>query len=375
MNILSVILGGVVIYTLCKFLYNRFWDKNLTVDLSFSKNEAYVGEKIKLHEVITNKKPMPVPLLMVKFVTSRHLKISDASDKTSFSNVTDNYYRNDVLDLGMYQKVTRTLDVECTHRGYYTIKNIDLVYHDLIFGYKDVISFPCDINLYVLPRLLGTRNYTPIFKNIMGDIICRRLINEDPFEFKGIRDYQIFDSMKSINWKASARGGSLKVNEKNHTSSVSVTILLNLESRTATRNPEVDEASISLAASFALELINQGITVSLYTNAAEKGITNPIRISCGCGTSHMDNIMHILAKLEPSNVCADFGDLIKAYDKTAGDNNHAIIISTRTGTRLRGLLNTEIKSTFNFILPYNKYDELSKFDKSLKNCSTYYVKD
>ena len=119
MNILSVLLGGVIIYSLCKHFYNRFWDKNLTVSLSFSKNEAYVGEKIKLYEVITNKKIMPVPLLMVKFATSRYLKISDASNNSSFSNVTDKYYRNDVLNLGLYQKVTRTLEVECTHRGYF----------------------------------------------------------------------------------------------------------------------------------------------------------------------------------------------------------------------------------------------------------------
>jgi len=375
MNILSVLLGGVVIYSLCKHFYNRFWDRNLTVNLFFSKDEAYVGEKIKLYEVVTNKKIMPVPLLMVKFATSRHLKISDASNNSSFSNVTDKYYRNDVLNLGVYQKVTRTLEVECTHRGYFPINSFDLVYHDLIFGYKDVLSFPCDISLYVLPKMLDLKTYEPEYKNIMGDIICRRLINEDPFEFKGIRDYQIFDSMKSINWKASARGGSLKVNEKNHTSSVSVTILLNLESRTATRNNETDEAAISLAARFASDLVNQGIRLSFITNAAPKGGNNATNIDSGCGSNHLDNIMHTLARLEPSNICADFHDILEHYDKTAGDNNYGIIISTRTGTAIRSLINTQFSSSFVFVLPYNKYDELSTSDKSIKNCTTYYIND
>ncbi len=375
MNILSVILGGIVVYSLCKHFYNRFWNKNLTVDLSFSKNEAYVGEKIKLYEVVTNKKPMPVPLIMIKFVTSRHLKISDTSDNSSFSNVTDKYYRNDVMNLGIYQRVTRTLEVECTHRGYYTIKNIDLVYHDLIFGYKDVISFPFELSLYVLPKMLNIKSFEPIYKNIMGDIICRRLINEDPFEFKGIRDYQIYDSMKSINWKASARDGSLKVNEKNHTSSVSVTILLNLESRTATRNPETDETAISLAARFSTDLVHNGIRISLITNAAEKGATSATSIETGCGTSHIDNIMHTLAKLEPANICADFADILRSYDKTSGENNHAIIISTRTGTSIRTLLNNTFSSSFVHVLPYNKYDELSNSDKCIKNSTTYFIND
>lgn len=375
MNILSVLLGGIVIYTICKFFFNCFWDKNLTVDLSFSKNEAYVGEKIKLYEVITNKKPMPVPLLMVKFVTSKHLKISDASDKSSFSNITDKYYRNDVLNLGLYQKVTRTLEVECTHRGYFTIKNIDLVYHDLIFGYKDVISFPNELSLYVLPKMLNTKTFEPDYKNIMGDIICKRLINEDPFEFKGIRDYQIYDSMKSINWKASARDGSLKVNQKNHTSSVSITILLNLESRTATRNQEVDEAAISLAARFASDLVNQGIRISFVTNASQKGDTNATSIASGCGASHIDNIMHTLAKIEPSNICADFLDILKSYNYEHSENNYAIVISTRTGTAIRNYINSQFDSSFSFIIPYNKYDELSASDKAIRNSSVCFIND
>ena len=375
MNILSVILGGIVIYSISKHFYNRFWDKNLSVNLSFSKNEAYVGEKIKLYEVITNKKPMPVPLLMVKFVTSKHLKISDTSDNSSFNNVTDKYYRNDILNLGIYQRVTRTLEVECTHRGFYTVKNIELVYHDLIFGYKDVVSVPFELSLYVLPKMLHIKGFEPVYKNIMGDIICRRLINEDPFEFKGIRDYQIYDSMKSINWKASARDGSLKVNEKNHTSSVSVTILLNLESRTATRNLETDEAAISLAARFASDLVHNGIRISLITNAAEKGINYITSIETGCGDNHIDNIMHTLAKIEPSNICADFTDILNTYDKTAGENNHAIIISTRTGTSIRSILNETFSSSFVHILPYNKYDELSNSDKCIKNSTPYYIND
>lgn len=375
MNILSVLLGGIVIYSVFRHFYNKFWDKNLNVKLSFSKDEAYVGEKIKLYEVVTNKKFMPVPLLMVKFVTSRHLKISDASDNSSFSNVTDKYYRNDVLNLGIYQKVTRTLEVECTHRGCFNINNVDLVYHDLIFGCKDVISSPCDITLYVLPKMLNIKNYEPDYKNIMGDIICRRLINEDPFEFKGIRDYQIFDSMKSINWKASARGGSLKVNEKNHTSSVSVTILLNLESRTATRNLDTDEAAISLAARFAYDLINQGIRTSFVTNAAKKGDVNPTRLDSGCGSSHISNIMHALARLEPSNICAEFIDVLKHYDKTSSENNYGIIISTRTGKAITSYVNNEFTSSFCFVLPYNKYDELSKSDTLIRNSRAYFIND
>ena len=36
---------------------------------------------------------------------------------------------------------------------------------------------------------------------------------EDPFEYRGIREYQPYDDMRSVNWKATAKTGDLKVNQ------------------------------------------------------------------------------------------------------------------------------------------------------------------
>ena len=41
--------------------------------------------------------------------------------------------------------------------------------------------------------------------DLLGDIEKNLHINEDPFTFAGIRDYQPFDSMHSIKWKTTAR--------------------------------------------------------------------------------------------------------------------------------------------------------------------------
>ena len=47
---------------------------------------------------------------------------------------------------------------------------------------------------------------------MIGSITSRQFLYEDPFEFRGIRDYTITDPMNKINWKASARSGNLMVN-------------------------------------------------------------------------------------------------------------------------------------------------------------------
>lgn len=92
---------------------------------------------------------------------------------------------------------------------------------------------------------------------------------EDPFVFRGIRDYTSNDSLKNVNWKATARTGNLCVNEYNESVSRNVCILLNLEDDGMLTYDSVNEEAISLAASVAEEFIRQGINVSLISNACD----------------------------------------------------------------------------------------------------------
>jgi len=123
MRAISAIIGALLLFLLQKYLYSQFWNKNLTLDLSFSDERAIEGEEMILFETVTNKKLLPLPILKVRFMTSKYLSFID----TTNSIVTDNYYRNDLLSIMMYQKLTRSLSFLCTHRGYYTINCLDVV--------------------------------------------------------------------------------------------------------------------------------------------------------------------------------------------------------------------------------------------------------
>ena len=65
---------------------------------------------------------------------------------------------------------------------------------------------------YVYPRLVDSDQMDISFQKIMGSSLARRNLYEDPFEFRGIREYAPTDPLNKINWKAAARTGELMVN-------------------------------------------------------------------------------------------------------------------------------------------------------------------
>ncbi|NLB45170.1 MAG: DUF58 domain-containing protein, partial [Clostridiaceae bacterium] len=132
MVLIGLIILFVALVALQRHIYGRFWSRHLTVDLVFSAKTGVEGGSVKLTEVITSRKALPLPWLTVKFQVSRHLVFSDKLHAT----ITDDYYREDLFSLGMYQRIRRTLPVVMKKRGYYTIKSIDLVSSDLLLTRK-----------------------------------------------------------------------------------------------------------------------------------------------------------------------------------------------------------------------------------------------
>ena len=85
--------------------------------------------------------------------------------------------------------------------------------------------------------------------------------------FRGIREYTPEDPMNRINWKASARNGSLMVNQHNSAVSGNVCILLDVEDETVWKYEEIHEEGIRLAAAVAESFLSRGIEVGLITRS------------------------------------------------------------------------------------------------------------
>lgn len=294
MNILFAALGIFILYLIQRKLYQRTWNKNLYVNMAYSKETAVEGEEAALVEVITNDKRLPLPALTVKFQTSRKLNFLNSEN----SSVTDLYYRSDIFSCGGKEKTTRTLPFSCTHRGYYTITSLALSCTDLLYIEKFTKIADTFTQLYVYPQYVDIRRLLIPFNQLYGAVLSNRRIFPDPFEFRGIREYQPFDPMKSVNWKAYARTGELKVNLYEDTASQEVRIYLNLENNGYVNHYDIMEENIRLAATLSDMFISKGIPVSLKTNGCDCISKLPIFVDAGTGAGHQTRILQSLARID-----------------------------------------------------------------------------
>ena len=88
MKILIAFVIVYVIYSLQLYLYRKYWKTGLDVDLQFSGDIVLLGEKVELIEVIRNKKPLALPILNVKFATSRSFTFDEEDNATSKTRKT-----------------------------------------------------------------------------------------------------------------------------------------------------------------------------------------------------------------------------------------------------------------------------------------------
>ena len=279
------------IYGIKRF-YKKIWSGNLQVSIAFQDMPANEGERGQLIEIIRNEKKYPLPVLNVKFQTSRYLRFS-TEDSASVSDLT---YKNDIFALMPYQQIKRTLTFECRKRGCYHIDRAELVTGFMFFDEFYLDTRKQDTSIYVYPAILELPQLNCFLSQVIYSNKSSKRLYDDPFSFAGIREYQPYDPQKLINWKASARQGSLMVNIREYTSGQPVLILVNLEKTVTWHMEAVLEESIRLAVTAADAFMREGIPVSVFTTHDKTGPT-----AMGCSEKTMDEINKRMALIELSD--------------------------------------------------------------------------
>ena len=306
-KILGMGLIALFLLSIQRSLYARFWQRHLKITVSFGLDHIFEGEQGELKEIIENKKRLPLPMLKVKFKTDRHLQFGNEKG----SRTTDQYYRNDIFRIGGGERVTRTLKFNAGKRGYYTVEEISLVASDLFFLSQLVAEQTVKTELYVYPRPCDDSRLRQSLVRLNGEILAKRHLLEDPFEYRGIREYQPYDDMRSINWKATAKTGDLKVNQKNYTALKSVRIFFNIQDNNILKKEESVEMSLRIVATLCMFFLRQGMQVSCYGNGIDIITHNPLSIDARASEGQMDTIYRALARIDTGQPTADFTEVFE----------------------------------------------------------------
>lgn len=324
MVIIWIILLIGFLYVLQLFLYNRYWKAGVVTNVRFKQSAIFEDEQGVLEEVIENAKLLPIIALKVKFQTSKNLKFLDTTNNV----VTDNFYRNDIISVGPYRKLTRDLLFIGTKRGYYSIDGMSLVGTDLFMRSQMVSENPCNTTLYVYPKPYKNGQFTLTLQQLNGEILTRKHLLEDPFEFRGIREYEPYDDMRYIHWKSTAKTGDLKVIQKNYTAVKNIRIFLYLQHNTMIQREELLENSIRMLVSLVENYLVLGSNIAIYSNCEDVITKQIFSMEKVTNTGYLENMYKSLARLSTGTL-HPFETVLE--EKLFADFNTATIILSPYG--------------------------------------------
>ena len=324
MKLLVAAIVFVLVYAVQRYLFGKYWYRGLDSEVRFSRDYIECGESAELIEVITNDKLMPLPVFHLKFSVDKSLMFDD----TANSNVTDLYHKNELFSMLGHQRVTRRLTFVGSSRGAFSIKNASVLVRDYFMtdSYAAMLRKGKGDAIYVFPKKINTDRFELIFRGILGEIEAKQSIVEDSLSFRGIREYQPFDSYRSINWKQSAKARDLMVNMYGYTTDSRVKILVNLDNDYMIETNQLLEEAISLASSIARRLLDKGVMVSIVTNGVNEDGELLLPVEEGAERRHGVTIDRMLTEIESSEGKDVFLDIIdKELDDIRSDILYLVI--------------------------------------------------
>lgn len=358
----------IVLLVVEGWIYERYWPTGINATVKFSERRATEGDTAELIETIEYTGKLPLPWVRIKFRATRDIRLPDSAN----SIVTDYYNREDVFSVGRMEKITRRLPVVCEKRGYQRICDVDAVSSDLFHTRKLVESFKGNSTLTVYPRRTEIPELPESARQMLGDHIVRQAKFDDPFVFRGIREYVPGDPTSRINWKATARTGELAVNQYEYTISRSVSIWLDTDSLNSGYDHSLIEEEIRMAATMLCRMIDSGIPAGLYCNGLDCVNDRETFLFAGSAAEHKDRGLTALARLDLTKPARPMAEFIKDIPEGTGGDELIVLISAQCSERLvnAALAMQQSGRELFWIIPVRAEEEpeLSELSKVANSC-------
>lgn len=313
MGVLIILISVFLLFILQENLYLRYWNLNMAAKAEFSEKAIIEGETIIIKDELVNDKLLPLPWVHFKY------QIKNGSETA--------FFESELFHILFHQRIQVKRTRVIPKRGIYRITGIDLVSYDLLLTKKLVSTVPCTARLTVYPALIDVEDIIVFHEKLMGDLITRCFTNEDPYQFRSIRDYQFGDEFKRINFKASAKAGYWQVNTYEYTREARVLFVLLCDRTSNLSNENEYERALHLAGTLASIIEAEGIPVALVSNGLVTETGRELFVPAGCGTDHLETIMEALAGLNTRKIQRPCAELLSELEAKTGKNDYYVLIS------------------------------------------------
>lgn len=285
-TILYAVIGALIL--------GRFWSSKALNAVSASRiytDRLFLGEKARVQVRIINKGWLPAVWLQVQ----ENLPVELAGPDTF----------HQVVSLGPREKLQFDYYVEGRKRGYYHIGPMRFYSGDVL-GIRDRIQRLHEAQrMTVYPKIVPLTRVDLPSSSPLGVMRHNQPIFEDPSRVIGKRDYVVGDSLRRVDWKATAASNRVQVKQLEPSISLETSIFLNLNTDEYDQRTWIDatELAIVIAASLANWIISRRQAVGLVTNGVdplmngERPPSMPPRRSRG----HLMRLLDILARVETAD--------------------------------------------------------------------------
>ena len=266
-------LGGVY---LCNALYLFILSRSITIRRRDPVLRAYKGSPQTVELILENHAPLPLFSSILQDGGEHRMLV---------------HLRPHERKLVRYQMIPK-------ERGEFTQGPTSLLIGALIGNYRHRIVVKDNATLIVYPAL-QKMPFRPQRGYPLGSLRSTSPMDEDPTRFRSIREYVQGDELRRINWKVSAKAGSLYCNEYETAMDSPLMLFLNLypEDYPLKYRHLLMEEAIRYGASLISEAAGQGQAVGLVSTATLRGSGEQICIAPegGAATALLD----ILARAGP----------------------------------------------------------------------------
>lgn len=287
--IFLIIFLAIFLFFLQRYIYSKYWKRGINISLVALDKRIEEGESVFIEERVENNKILPLVVVSIKYAISHSFSPYVVDEKEVVIS-------SRFALLGR-KKTTRKYSLSSLKRGIYTFNSGIIESSDLFASLSFSMPFYSDESIIVTPRRLNTPSFSLLYKEILGTVLSKQKRVEDPFEIRGIREYQISDNLKDINWKASAKTGELKVNQRGYTTDEGVCFILDLREG----KEDEKEVLISLTSTLSFLFLKRGIKVSFTTNARSSFNGEALSSGKGSGISHISTIDILLSYIKTSS--------------------------------------------------------------------------
>lgn len=299
------------------FLYTRGQLRQIVVSRRSDSVKAFKYQNVFIELTVENRGILPIPYLVV------------VDNAGGFHAGSDD---RGVFPLRGRQTVRLSYSVKGYNRGAYDLGPVKVMGSDPIglFPWQRTVSALGRLVIYptVYPVELPTTKGIP-----SGSIRVNNPIYEDITNYRSLREYIPGDDPRKINWKVSARTGTLHTMEYLPAVYYPAVVLLNMTTSDYRQRNRYQhtERTIEAAASIVFHLATRGLAVGLYSSGVYRGTTNTVSMPVQSGYGHAIAVLEALSRIDLNN---DRTDVVQSFFGSAPGPSTSELGQIPAGSRI-----------------------------------------